>query len=278
MSEYWIYPGGHVDFADGDVGDYNHEGIVIRDVQSQIIDKCESVFDVRNKHGRGFTDSDYIDWDEFKYALAESYANELIEKNPANQKKIEQQLDNDSDKFLFAALKQCGIKKYEWSVAEGTSDARNYAMERWRWKTYRSGSIDTWFFKPEDLKDIIQGVEEIAYHEGWSDKKLNNMSFSINVFSSRKHFFLSYNQLKNPKPKSQISNPIKNNLINFNTNQAIQQVKNIDLDNIHPAYKRPGVNPLGDHTLHMPDISPSLSRGKFSLWYEASERADSFLV
>lgn len=249
MSEYWIYRGGDVHFADGDIGDYNHEGVVIHDLQIKIIDQCENYFEIRDKNGRPFADSEYIDWEGFKEALSTAYAVELIEKNPEKQQKIEDQLEYDPNKFLFSALKASGIKKPEWDTAEGVGDARDYAMQRWGWKTFRNDNIDTWFFKQEDLADIIRGIDEIAEQEGWTEKKLNKKRFTINVFSSRKSFYLSYKQLNNPRSPSQ-ENPIKTNLINYNAQQATQQVKNIDLQNIHPAYKRPGVNPFGDHTLY----------------------------
>ena len=48
--EWWIYPGGDVQFADGDVGDSGHEGYVIEYVAHEIL----SQFGVEN------TDPGYI--------------------------------------------------------------------------------------------------------------------------------------------------------------------------------------------------------------------------
>lgn len=245
MSEYWIHNDGSVDFADGDIGDYNHEGIVIDHVQREIINKCESYFDILDKYNRSFSDAEYIDFDAFLQKLQEAYRDELLEKNPQN-KYVNEKYENGE--LLIPALKKAGVKNREWDCATGRMDARNYAMIVWGWKTYRNGNIDTWFFNRKDLQAIISGIEEISENEGWSDKKLDKASFTITVFSNKKHFNLTYHQLKNPKPPS-VSNPIKTNIINYNTNNATKQVKDLDYQNIHPAYKRPGVSAFGDHTI-----------------------------
>jgi hypothetical protein len=252
MSEYWIREDGQVDFADGDIGDYNHEGIVIADVQRSIVDKCEQLFDVTRKtyYGeRSFSDDEHIDWDEFEKALASAYAEEYVRSFPGQKKKVQRILEEKPEDLIARAYKRAGIKDEELAVAEGRSDARNYAMKYWGWKTYRNKSIDTWFFRRSDLKAIISGVEEIAHQDGWS-KKLSKTTFSINVFSNKKHFYLSYNQMKNPKSSHQQQLP----QFDYLSNQAGKQVKDIEYQNLHPFYKGRGgafggggvVNPFGD--------------------------------
>lgn len=36
IGEWWIYPGGHAEYANGDVGDMNHEGFVIQYLSREI--------------------------------------------------------------------------------------------------------------------------------------------------------------------------------------------------------------------------------------------------
>jgi hypothetical protein len=251
MAEWWIREDGSTEFADGDIGDMNHEGIVIQDVQREIISKCEQTFPELRK--QRFDNGEYIDWDEFTAAVANAYGRRFAKSRPLFPKAWakEQLKQGEHEGFLEAAFKRAGVKEAEWDCASGIGDARDYAMEHWGWKTYRDGHIDTWFFRPSDLQAIISGIENIAEESGWSDKKLNKTSFVINVFSNGKHFNLTLNQMKNPKkPSAQDVSQTTNNLISYGSNQANKQVRDIDLKNMHPAYKRPGVNPFGDSVIY----------------------------
>jgi hypothetical protein len=251
MSEYWIQQDGSVEFADGDVGDYNHEGIVIDWITKQIVEKCENTFDVKKTtHGRQrpFSYEDHIDIREFEEALLMTYKENLVNQYPIKKPNIEQAFEENPDKYLEQALKQAGVGQREWNVVSGHEDARNYAMQKWGWKTYRDGHIDTWFWRKPDLTAIVEGIENIAHESGWSDKKLAKQSFTINIFSNKKSFTTSFNTLKNP-PTTQ-SNYLQKANLDYLTPQANKQIRDMEISNLHPAYRRPGVNPLGDHTQH----------------------------
>lgn len=250
MSEYWIHEDGGVDFADGDVGDYNHEGVVIRQLQSQIINAVNRVCDPADKRGRSFYGEE-DDWDEWKQAVAESWAKELIEKDPQRQEKIEKVLDYDPDKLLMGALKAAGIKKNEWSVAEGSGDARNYAMATWGWKTYRDGNVETWRLTRQDLKAIMDGLSDISNEDGWSEKKFQKYRYSINVIPTGKHFYLTIAQMEkwltSPSAAVTTQDSTEEELMNKAASQGTRQQA---LDLMHPHYRnRPGVNPFGDSVM-----------------------------
>jgi hypothetical protein len=241
MSEYWIHEDGGVDFADGDVGDYNHEGIVISQVQRGIVEKCEAFFRVRNKWGHSFANDDYVDWDKFKQALAQEYTKQ----NP----KAQPWLDNDPDKIILAALRTSGVKKAEWACAEGQGDARDYAMQWWGWKTYRNGNVDTWKMTRKDLEAIIRGLEEISEQENWSDKRFYRMGFYITVFSSGRHIAMTVPQMEQWLSSPVISPTYEKPQFDYLTQQASRQVRDIEYEKLDPAYKRPGVHPFGDSVL-----------------------------
>lgn len=243
MSEYWIREDGYVDFADGDIGDRNHESVVIDQVQSSIVDRCKQLFN-------SVTSVDYdggIDWEGFKEEVIAAYVEELTAANPARAAWYEEMMENEPERVLLAALRKAGIKRNEWTVANGQSDARDYAMLHWGWKTYRDGYIDTWRFTRKDVQAIIMGIEEIADDSGWSDRKLARESFGITVFSSNRRFNLTLAQMKRwlERPTGALPSP----QFDYLTSQATKQVRDIDLQGIHPAYKRPGVNPFGDSVL-----------------------------
>lgn len=246
MSEYWIQADGDVEFADGDVGDKNHEMVVIDGVQRNILDKCQQVWHLPH----GLDNYEYVDWDKFKSVLAKAYAQDLAKKYPAKTKQIQQVLHNNPDNFLFKALKAAGITKTDWRVAEGQDDARDYAMKNWGWKTYRNEHIDTWFFRDKDLKAIVRGVENIADDEGWDevgDEKLEDKEFGITIHSTGKRLTLTYKQMQNPRKAQspQQNNPAFGDL----TNQATKQVRDMEISNMHPYYQQ-RTFPFGDSKLH----------------------------
>jgi len=250
--EYWIQQDGNVEFADGDIGDYTHEGIVIDWITKQIVEKCESTFDVKKTQYDGrqkpFSDEEHVDLREFEEALLLAYQQNLVNQHPIKKTNIEQAFDENPDKYLQQALKQSGVGQREWNVVSGHEDARNYAMQKWGWKTYRDGHIDTWFWRKPDLAAIVEGIENIAHESGWSDKKLNKQSFTINIFSNQKSFTTSFATLKNPPTTQQ--NYLQKTNIDYLTPQANKQMRDMEIGNMHPAYRRPGVNPIGDCTQH----------------------------
>lgn len=263
MSEYWIHQDGNTDFADGDVGDYNHEAIVIQNVQRGIIGNCEQIFDIYRKssfsdYKRSFADDEWIAWDEFKEELAKAYAADYTQRNPQKSKIIKSYLQNDPDKLVLFAIREAGVKKAEWACAESVGDAREYAMQYWGWKTYRDGHIDTWRIARPDLQAIIYGIETIADEKGWSDKRLSRIGFTITVFSNQKHFSLTLDQMKRwlEKPASVPQANYQRNY-DYLTPQADKQIRNIEISKMHPAYtgQDPNrsvssyVNPFGDSVL-----------------------------
>jgi hypothetical protein len=252
MSEYWIYENGGVEFADGDVGDRGHEAVVIDSLQRDIAEKCEQAYDIYKTSWGGksrFSNDDYIDWDEFKNALAEAYRNKLIQEQPQKKRKFE---NADEDALMISAIKAVGIKQIEWIVANGRSDARDYAMQYWGWKTYRDRNIDTWLWRTQDLQAIVSGIDEIAEHMGWSEKRLQKLGFTINIHSNNKSFTASYERLKNPPSNVAAvavnQKPDVTNMTLYGTQQANLRTKEFELSQMHPAYKRPGVSPFGDST------------------------------
>lgn len=239
MSEYWIYENGSVEFADGDVGDRTHEAVVIDQLQRQIVEACEGQFAIHKSDWRGrqtsFSNDEYVDWDGFLKALPEAYK----ESQPQNKK-----LNRlDDDKIIILALKEVGVKPTEWAVANGYYDARDFAMQYWGWKTYRDRNIDTWLWRRQDLQAIVTGINEISEHMGWSEKRLAKLGFTINIHSNKRSFTTSYEKLLNP-PGS-----IANQQPDYATQQANLRTREYELSQMHPAYKRPGINPFGDHKI-----------------------------
>lgn len=244
LGEYWIEADGSVAYADGDVGDVNHENYVLERVQRDIISDAESHFDVKTKYGRRYSDDEYMDWDGFVRSLAEAYLENKIEENPSAREQLEEEYENDPDAFSAAAFKEMGVNEELLAVASGGIDPKTYAMQRWGWKIFRDGHITTWTFRLTDLEAIATGIYEICY--GMNERQLNRYTFSISVYSNRKEFSLTYAQMNRRLQKGTTAALPDEETFGHGNKQAGAEIRNYEYDQLLPAYKRPGASPFGD--------------------------------
>jgi len=181
--EFWITDSGTALGADGDVGDYNHEGHAIEVAQSQIMEGSE-------------------DWEGWKRETAlEILAEQKQELEERKYEIEEQELDTtDIDKLIYenwerskdpeyhayelinANREKLGISEEDFDIAEGQGDARAYAMRNWGWKRLEGNHIETWTLTPNDLKIISDGLWDAYQEEGEKQK------FTIYVYGTKKWY------------------------------------------------------------------------------------------
>lgn len=168
--EWWIDEGGSTVFADGDVGDYNHEAIVIQSLAREILSHF------------GIEEEDPGTLDNYEESIKES----LIADGRLDEEEIAGWDNMQSSKYRgpsdVITKKLLEDKVYDNEkqatqavlIAYGSSrDARDYAMEYWRWKIMKTeGSdieIQTWHLKPDDLGIIVRGIWEIMGEDNPDD-------------------------------------------------------------------------------------------------------------
>lgn len=260
--EYWIDENGYATFADGDIGDSNHESVVLETIRKQIIEAAERNLGIRNKYGRFYSDSEYMDWEEFLGVLGEAYLKRLLaNKTPREQNYLTRLYDEDPDRIIRGALVSLGVKRGEWEVANGQGDARDYAMERWGWKVYREGNVNTWRFTKKDLSAIIEGLHSIVSESGLSEKAANRYRFTIEVMSTGRAFTMTLPQMEAALNKQNTTSLYDmrraDPWYDYVKKQADLQVRQGEIDKMHPAYRptgenpfgRKGVNPFGDSVI-----------------------------
>jgi hypothetical protein len=185
--EWWIYPGGDAQFADGNVGDSGHEGYVIEHVSREIYE-----------HFLGDTSVEYVGY------LSE-HEDELFRSLKFDERLSEEEIEEweikgNSTEILIRKLLEDGVYKTEEQasdavyIAWGSSskDARDYAMKYLGWKRMDTGgytSIQTWYLRDSDLSDIKRGIytawgdmgdetEEDAEHTVEIEVRSNNRLFT----------------------------------------------------------------------------------------------------
>lgn len=184
MSEYWIQDGQAVG-ADGDVGDYNHEAMVIEAVQYKIMD--------------GYNDE--LGWESWKELMTREIVEEKIEKlkqklkflqNETETQDIEKKIEELQEIFLDPSyyayqillenLDEINATEEELDIAEGHGDARKYGMEHYGWKRVENRNVETWKMNKSELHYIAEGLYDIY------DEQIENMKFNIYVYNPQVYY------------------------------------------------------------------------------------------
>ena len=155
--EFWINDSGNAIYADGDIGDYNHEGYVLESVRGQYVEDVE-----------------FLDWDDtLKQKAKEQYKKEFRDGEI---------IDDDPHNLAFRYFQEEGMTEEEWEIANEGGDAREFAMKHWGWKRLEGTNIETYYLKNSDLEKIADGL-----YDAYQDDALNGY-FNIYVYSTNKWY------------------------------------------------------------------------------------------
>lgn len=149
--EYWIQDG-RVDFADGDVGDRNHEMIALDAICSDHLDDLQ---DYANELG---VDTEEIGVHEEPFTTASELLQairvSLWEKNmSAAQASAE-------------IMKRLGVTEEVYNLIGGGGDSRLYAMREYGWIAVRDNNAELFGYDQKKSKELADGVDDILDQEG----------------------------------------------------------------------------------------------------------------
>jgi hypothetical protein len=183
--EWWIYPGGQSQFADGDIGDSGHEAFVIQHVNNELY---EHFIGYPPEH-IGFL----RDWEDTLYDALSSEGR-LTEEDM-------EQWQNDPNSIIKRVILEDKLYKDEKQVddamtvaynSSGGIDPRDYAMKYLRWKRMTSGnsmtSVQTWVLTPQDMEDIRKGVFDAWNDDMDEEVEDSSHTVEIEVRANNKHF------------------------------------------------------------------------------------------
>jgi len=150
--EYWIQ-NGQVDFADGDVGDQNHEMVALNHVASEHLD---SLFDYAEELGMETEEFDRYSENPSSTAseLLSSIHHELVEKGVS------------SVQVAPEVIGKLGINAETYKMLGGGGDARLYVMKNEGWIAIRSNNIELFGYDANKKKQLASGLEDILDQEG----------------------------------------------------------------------------------------------------------------
>lgn len=149
--EYWIVDG-RADFADGDIGDQNHEMIALNSVAADYLD---ALVDYMEELGID-TEEIGIHDEPFTTAseLMQTIYNALLGRGVASVKVSEW------------IVKRLGANMEVYKLLSGGGDARLHVMKHKGWVAVRSNNIELFGYDQEKRRDIVGGIEDILDQEG----------------------------------------------------------------------------------------------------------------
>jgi len=159
--EYWIDESGSAMYADGDAGDKNHEGYVLERLYSTVLG--EFGLDVDD---RGFDLTKY--WVDIKNTIQDDGLRQEFETNPIEVTKAilkENGLDEVDDIF-----------KVFYSI---NADPREYALKHWGWKRVHGNNIETWILTPEDMQNIVRGLDDSGELDEGEEGDLEELNIEV---------------------------------------------------------------------------------------------------
>lgn len=185
QGEWWFQDGQAV-FADGDVGDINHEGMVLDSLRRQILDDLG------------------VDTGKYDFSPELSDLKDDIFQNIGDDLTPEELAlwqEDEINEVIISYLTRQGNKNIKdiiyyirgHDVNGKTLDIRNYALVHWGWQRVKRNVIQTQTLSSKDLSNIVSGLND-AYNDKLEETDPTNITdenplgehtFNIEVMSTR---------------------------------------------------------------------------------------------
>ena len=225
--EYWFDESGDTIYADGDIGDMNHEAYVLQRLQSNLLD-----------HFNIYPDEYYEEFDHYEDEIKQYILDESgLDENSDEYEDKSNELDDDFQLGMVNFLKERGVANAEEVVqlgVDGPNDAREYAIKNWGWSRVHGDSIEVNTLTEGTLRIVASGIsngleEEGAYHEEDGDLRTLKAVYTISTYTG-KRYEITLEDMK----KGNVSG--LEGAVNTNT-AATERVKQMDQDIANPFYK-----------------------------------------
>lgn len=227
QGEYWFDEYGHSMYADGDIGDMNHEMYVIQRCSLSIADRLgmdTSRFD------EGWPDSsDFI---------------RFLQKKYINDDAILEKIDNyEWEEVLLNDIGNTTDNKEELDCALDRGDAREYAIKKWGWSRVHGNHIEVKTLNADTLHTVARGIYNVLQEEGLltsedDDIVVGQTMYYISTYTG-KSYHISLDDMDSPDSVQGLER-----VVAPTKNAATQQVRQMDVASMPNYYKQKGV--IGD--------------------------------
>lgn len=233
--EYWITDDGDVWFADGDVGDMNHESYALDHARRRLCDLLGNDID------EDFA-TDVTFWKKIDEVIGETFepaAEDMTwrdqarsERKPVElwaqdflRKKLEEESSNVSEDLAC-------FDKY-WAPAIDAVDVKEHAVAEWGWIWVRGNNCAVAVFDEATRAALDRGISEIADQEGIEGEEFDDLEITVSVQSNREHVALKAFEIKTAPLTERISD-LENDAA---SRVATEQVRKMDEAAQHPFYR-----------------------------------------
>lgn len=218
--EYWFDEYGDTMYADGDIGDMNHE--------SYVMDRCA---------GMVLSEFDLYDW-ESPINLDE-YIDEIIEIIWAHGYD-EEEIKDDPYAAIINYLKnhtsmKGPIEDIVYLAGGRGGDGREFAIKEWGWSRVHGRYIEVKELTPEQLKIVARGISNGLQEEGvYGDDqwlRASQSEYDIATYTG-KRFEITLEDMEKGNVEG-----LERSDIEHKTSAATQQVRNLDISQTPSFYK-----------------------------------------
>lgn len=229
--EYWFDDSGFAIYADGDIGDINHEGHVIQQCCGEIASEFDLFIDEPNMEDLEKELFEIIAEDE-TFLKSHSLTSDEV-------------MDSDNPKLLlskYLAYKTSKSLDYATELVDcayGYGDAREYAIKNWNWARVHGNSIEVNRLDIDTLKTIARGIENALNDEGIEGGEEGE--YEISTYTGKRYTITLSDMLN-----GNISGLERNDIENSNS-AAKEQLRKMDMDSMPAYYKDRGL--MGDSFL-----------------------------
>lgn len=226
--EYWFNENGNAMYADGDVGDMNHESYVIQRCSQEVLDYFNM-----SSGDEGVVLSDYED--QIVEIIKEEVGDEWgdIENDPASAiikyLVIEFRIpESKADELVLTAYGSKG-------------DAREYAIKNWNWIRVHGANIEVNKLNSDTLKKVAEGINDALEQEGEmyeddSAEKAGNGIYNISTYTGKRYQITLGDMERGNIAGLEQAMPEKS--------AAGQQLRQMDVDAMPDFYQKKGI--IGD--------------------------------
>lgn len=214
--EYWIQDG-HVEFADGDVGDRNHEGIAISHVLHTFLSTVTNIAEDLEIDVSDIESYDDVDYDNFAKIMSE-----IIDK-------LQETHNTDRKQASIDLMEQIGCNSAAYQILHGGGDARLYVMKYENWIAIRENNIELYGYNEQKRGYLQHGLADILESEGIDESvPPEDISFGMHDLKTGRSSYLTLQDIENPAPimrSNQSLQTVRQKPLSYGTNRDSEENK-----------------------------------------------------